>query len=371
MIGRSFLKEHLVWFYLTYARLLQQAPEHFSEVLNGLLLCADEEINLYTVDFILALEKLPEMSLSSQEILRKQFWDMVANHRWDLVVVRVLMLLHRWYTEYPDRVGAVADMTDRVVSLTAMVQNPRTEPIKEASLSLLGPLVAKLLTQKREEQLQILLAELQKSSHKDVPFTTRLAALTCLTSLTPFLKLSRESDESLIPACVLLFDFLNDDDDELRLAATHIAKTVLPGDQILLLPQVAARNLAFALREAFPMSQVLLREAVERVTGAGGAISAATARTAWEMATKRDTILFRREKQNLWVDAKEVVQVWGLVAQLLVARGGSVEGLKEWVEEARECVKSMEGRNEPGGWKSDEEAAVFLERVEVAGRICG
>lgn len=370
MIGRSFLKEHLVSFHLTYTRLLQHAPDQFSEALNGLLLCADEEINLYTVNFILALEKLPEMTTVSKETMRQQLWNMVANHQWDLVVARALTLLHRWYTEYDDCVDGLTDMTDAVASLMAMVRTPRTEPIKEASLSLLGPLIAKIPAEKREEPLRTLLAELSKFSQEE-PFTTRLAALTCLASLAPLLKLSGEPDESLISSYVLLFDFLNDDDDEIRLAASRIAKTVLPGEQILLLPQVAARNLTLALRRAFPTSQILLREAMERVTGVRGDISAAAARTAWEQATKRDTILFRREKQNLWVDTKEVVQVWGLVAQLLVARGGSVEGLKDWLEAAKECVGSMEGRDEPGGLKSEEEVAVFVERVEIVGRICG
>jgi len=369
LIGRSFLKEHLVSFYLTFTR--QLAPCHFPERLTSLLLCTDEEINLSAIGFVLALEKLPEINIASQEVFRQQLWDMVANHQWDLVVAKALTLLHRCYTEYPDCPDGGAELTGYVTSLRATVQNPRTEPIQTASLPLLGVLIAKLPAEKREESLQTLIAELRAFAHEE-PFTTRIAALTCLAPLAPLLKLSGGPEESLIPSFFLLFDFLNDDDDEIRLAASRIAQTVLPGERILLLPQVAARDLALALRAAFPASTLLLREAVKRFTGIEGAVSAAAARAAWERATERDTSLFRREKQNLWVDTRDVVRVWGAVVQLLVARGaGNVEDLKEWFEEATECWKSMEGKDGPGDWRSEEEVAVFLERIEVAGRIFG
>jgi hypothetical protein len=135
---------------------------------------------------------------------------------------------------------------------------------------------------------------------------------------------------------------------------------------------VAAEKLALELPRYFPGSQVLLEEAVRRITGG------IDAKDEWKRVSRKDTILFRREKQNLWVDLPWVVRVWGAVGEMIVARRGDLEGtsgLKEWVCEAKRYVEDMEKREGPrgkvNGWGSEEEIEVYCVRIEVGERVCG
>lgn len=355
VVGRSFFKEHLVAFILTFLR--QFDDSKFPAAVTSLFADEDEEINLYAVNQLLSLSELPALQKESHERL----WNIVDTHPWHLLGASALSLLSRL---------PVIATQERFDSLLALVQTPPTEPIKEAALTLLGPITAQLPAD--SGALQTLLLHLQKAAHDDEEYTLRTAALSSLTALAPLLKLggNTPSPDSLIPAYALVYDLLNDDDGDIRLAAAELTQRILPGDaQILLLPLAAAEKLALTLPGYFAGSRALLEVAVGKVVGEDAA------RVAWEAAVKKDIILFQREKQNLWVDAVGVVEVWGVVAELVLARGGEgkeevVERVRAWVGEAEELVGGM-GENVVLGWASDEDVVVFLARVRVARRVLG
>jgi hypothetical protein len=348
------LKEQLVVFYLRCAPQAQ-----FLETVGGLLEEPDEEVVLYTLDHLLSLPSLPNLPPP----LQSRLWTLATTHPWPLLVSNSLRLL------YAISLSSTLSATpENLTYLLSLLQNPPTEPIKEAALTLLGPLTTTTAA------LTALLPHLRLAAHEDSPYTLRHAALTSLSALTPLLALSQEkNDEALIPAYALLFDFLNDDDDDLRLTASQLCRSIHPtSNSNLLLPLVAAEKLALELPRYFPGSQVLLEEAVRRITGG------IDAKDEWKRVSRKDTILFRREKQNLWVDLPWVVRVWGAVGEMIVARRGDLEGtsgLKEWVCEAKGYVEDMEKREGPrgkvNGWGSEEEIEVYCVRIEVGERVCG
>jgi hypothetical protein len=350
IVGRSLLKEQLVAFRLTYTD-----PTEFSYTFAGLLEELDEEVVLYSLIFVLNLPNLPETSSYPQARL----WDLATTHPWPLLVSNALALLHRLSA------ASAITTTGHIPHLLALL-NSQTEPIKEASLALLGPLTSLLPSSERTIALQMLLPCLQAAVHEDSPFALRHASLIFLNALAPSLKLVRggENDETLIPVYALLFDLLNDDDDDLRLLASQLTRMVLPDSKVFLVPLVAAENLALELPRCYPGSSVLLAEAVTRITGS------VDARKEWERVTRRDTILFRKEKQNIWVDSGWIVRIWGAVAEMCVARGAdgeAVRRLRGWVQSAEKCVQEMEkregGREMIRGWASEEEVEVFMVRM--------
>ncbi|KAA8911474.1 putative death-receptor fusion protein-domain-containing protein [Sphaerosporella brunnea] len=358
MVGRSLLKEQLVAFILTCA-----PPAKFSNVFLSLLGEPDEEVVLYSLTHLLSLPTIPNLDASIQTSL----WTLATTHPWPLLVSNTLNVLHRLSKTLP-----FTATPENIRHLESVLNNPPTEPIKETALALLGPLTTSTST------LTTLLPHLRAAAHEDSPFTLRHAALTSFSALAPLLKLTRSAPnaEELIPAYALLFDYLNDDDDELRILAAELTQLILPGDgEILHLPLVAAEKLALELPRCYPGSKALLQEAITRITGG------MDARETWKRVATRDTILFRREKQNLWVHAPWAVSIWAAVAEMVAARldGAEMEmelaGLKAWVEAAGECVAEMERREGSratvGGWASDEGVEVFCTRVEAGRRLCG
>ncbi|KAI5787529.1 putative death-receptor fusion protein-domain-containing protein [Pyronema domesticum] len=346
VVGRSFFKEHLVAFTLLFKPTL----------VDSLFSHTDEEILLYTADYILAH---PELGITTPTT---RLWELATTHPWTLIQTSSLALLHL----SPPTSASESDFN----KVFALLESPR-EPIKEAALSLLGPLICVLPEAAQAGAMEDLLLKLVKASDEEEPYTTRMAALSSLSSLAPLLQLKEGINEALIPAYTLIYDFLNDDDDEIRMLSASLAQKIL-GSDILLLPLAAAEKLALQLPRYFPGSHALLKTAINRIT------SGEKAEKVWEKATKKDTILFQREKQNLWVDIVGSIELWGVVAELVLARGvgaEEIQSLRGWVKDAKAVIavkEQAEGDGEvPGGWGREEETVCFLARVQVAARVVG
>lgn len=327
-------------------------PDEASDLLKN----DDEEILLETIENLGILPELPSHLVG-------QVWKLALNHPWNLLRAAALSVLG----QYPTSSDFEADFG----ALLGLVREPPAEPIKEAALALLGPLVRESApVEFRRQALHILLPELAKASHEDETVTARNAALASLSGLVPLIRLER-AEESLLPAFTLVYDLLNDDDDDIRLSAAKVAQGVL-GSDFPMLPPAAAEKLALALSVHFPTSATLLRIAIAVITGG------IPARDAWTEAAIKTTVLFEKEKRNLWIDIVGMVEVWGVVAELVLAHGvgkEEMEGLREWVAEAKLLVdrKEMsEGSIEvAGGWGREEGIFEFLARARVATRVIG
>ncbi|EKG10898.1 Armadillo-like helical [Macrophomina phaseolina MS6] len=165
------------------------------------------------------------------------------------------------------------------------------------------------------------------------PFPTRFAAISALSTLHHFWRLTQTCPAALHAAQLALaaitYDALNDDDDEVRDAAAAVATRVVAGPRLpppspttgvaaqtkSVVPLAAARKVAVFLAERYRDSGVLCAEALHRLLSreSGRDASAPEAlewpggfagllREARGVEESAGLALFAREKQNLFID---------------------------------------------------------------------
>ncbi|EFQ99539.1 hypothetical protein MGYG_02552 [Nannizzia gypsea CBS 118893] len=167
-----------------------------------------------------------------------------------------------------------------------------------------------------------LIKQLSASMRDETVFTTRLAAVTSLNSLVTGLRAAKmlfTATPILIDAMFVLYDMLNDDDVEIREAATLISSQVLMGDStIFRLPAAAASAVASSLTSQYPGSCQVFEGALQRFLGASDQkrLFVPVAETL-NRAMKESTALFAEEKQNLYVDEVREIKLWSQHLTLL------------------------------------------------------
>ena len=125
---------------------------------------------------------------------------------------------------------------------------------------------------------------------------------------------------------LLLYDTMNDDDEEIRdlgaaLTSRLLCKARKTPSEISLVPLAAGRQLAEWLAERYPRSEALAWGAVHHLTGGTSAdfrnldqvrgLESVAEQLA--EATKEDHSLFVVEKQNLFIDQVREAEVWSSV----------------------------------------------------------
>ena len=159
---------------------------------------------------------------------------------------------------------------------------------------------------------------------------------------------------------LLLYDLLNDDDDEIRDLASTITYSVLAKQTSILIPRpvVPLRSSQLLLRfilHAFKTQQTLGISAIERTTGT---TDQASAKPAFDAACEANTALFAVEKQNLFVDPVREAIVWSQVLKHLISENVvSSENMRRLIAWAREGLRLIRDRmktHEDGvlGWSS-------------------
>ena len=202
---------------------------------------------------------------------------------------------------------------------------------------------------------------------------------------------------------LILYDMLNDDDEELRDMAASTASWVLscssvsPAKSISLSPLNASRLLSEFIATNYGDSRLLNTRILRYVLGQeprlGSAVSGTSLTRVADLAAelqKESTVLFEEEKQNLFIDEVREIDVWTGVLSALTKDAyaeGSVMDLSEWVFEGLECLAKataeVPGHDGLIGWASKPEmytlgvrvisfAGVFVSRdFAAAAYICG
>lgn len=143
------------------------------------------------------------------------------------------------------------------------------------------------------------------------PFDTRFAAVQSLSALHHIWTTkatSKATSPLLLALCFILYDLLNDDDDDIRSLAAHATSNLLraQGNPKLSdsVPLLTTHRLAKFLSKTFNTSNDLYTEAMRRLTATPSPTRLFTTPVAdhLEDARLEDTSLFAREKQNLYFD---------------------------------------------------------------------
>ncbi|GAB7360221.1 hypothetical protein MBLNU230_g7981t1 [Neophaeotheca triangularis] len=177
----------------------------------------------------------------------------------------------------------------------------------------------------------------------------------------------RDLDEIFMQLCLITYDLLNDDEEELRLEAADTACRILglheEGFQAHRMPLVACQKLVFFIVHRWNGRRQLAEIAFTRAFGrnGGGMISVAQ-----QLAdsSQDNTALFAEEKQNLYIDEAREVRLWSQVAMRLDAHAAPkrmVRELSHWVVQGLQAMEKKL-RNEvdgPLGWTTKTEIFVL------------
>ncbi|PYH49144.1 THADA/TRM732 family protein [Aspergillus saccharolyticus JOP 1030-1] len=228
----------------------------------------------------------------------------------------------------------------------------------DAELQLHGSLLAAksiaLNNQSSENDINEWTTRLRFAMREETEYTTRLAAVLSVSAFGRILRPAGKApltDKAFLDIYLVLYDMLNDDDEELRDLAAPTASWVLsyssvsPSKAVALSPSNASELLSAFIAQSYHNSQRLRKKAVAYIVGSDSRISTSAAQfvpvsTTLSNLRKESTILFEEEKQNLFIDDVREVDVW--TTQLVRLKEAaydqaSIQALYTWVSEGLSC----------------------------------
>ncbi|KAF2015270.1 HEAT repeat protein-like protein [Aaosphaeria arxii CBS 175.79] len=218
------------------------------------------------------------------------------------------------------------------------------------------------------------------------PFDTRFAAVQSLAALDHVWSMSIELlDSDLYRASILglslvLYDLLNDDDDEVRDVAALTTSRLLASRGLQrhaqpAVPIIAAQRLATFLSSSYAGSNILCKEGLRRLTNSpsSGHLFKVAFTDILTDERKEDDALFAQEKQNLFKDDTAEVATWTRVLKSLSspATASLVVKLRLWVVNALHVLEETANGEVDGalGWLSKPEVFVLVLRVICAAEV--
>ncbi|KAJ9220006.1 hypothetical protein DTO169C6_7663 [Paecilomyces variotii] len=228
--------------------------------------------------------------------------------------------------------------------------------------------------------------KVQYAMKEETEFTTRYAAVLSLSSFSRALR-SQTGSPKTPPAALdiylILYDMLNDDDEELREISASVASQLLsyssvsPGRAVALAPLTASKLLAEFIAAHYKNSHRLFRDAVRRVVGQAIGTSQGRLVAVSQLASeylKESTVLFVEEKQNLYIDDIREINIWTEVLFGLEADATDpaiVQDFSGWVMEGLSYLTQLACSSKDGllGWASKTDMFVLGTRVLSAARF--
>jgi hypothetical protein len=174
---------------------------------------------------------------------------------------------------------------------------------------------------------------------------------------------------------LLVYDLLNDDDDEIRNIATMIASLILSdGLEASLrlkhtVPLLASQRLILHFLAQYPHLPELFDQAIVRTTGVD---RQASAKAAFGAAAAENNALFMVEKQNLFVDPVREAILWSQflkrIPDLKRIRRDLIRSFVAWTKGVLSLLRERMQHRVDGvlGWTSKPDMFVFGMRVWCA-----
>jgi len=177
---------------------------------------------------------------------------------------------------------------------------------------------------------------------------------------------------SYLRLCILVYDLLNDDDEDLRLPAAQMTGRILTAETSArkgtdLVPLVASQELVKFLTRKWPTNTDLAEVALKRAFGMTPTSFSPVANR-FDQYGQSDTALFAEEKQNLYIDEAREVKVWCQVLLRLrpsVLSRRTVSSLATWVAGGLATLKTRSAREEDSAVKLTPNAGIFVVGMQV------
>lgn len=341
-MGRSLLKEQLA----RHVYYLSAHSVDSKQTLLALLSGSDEDLSLYTAN-LLHSSRI-DFDQDTLKRLDLDLWKIVTAHPWDQLRTVVIELMIAYP---PPEDTSASTLRSRCQTLLTLCKSAATEPCRIAALPTLATLTALLYLKEPTTSLDPLLQLALSSAQESNPFDIRYSALSAIAALSPVL-----SFKAYNAAYLCLYDLLHDDDEDIRLAAAGVTKSITRG-QYTLVPEASADALVQQMSHRFNTDEVFYQDVVGRL-----GIPACVKDELRKTCAGRGRELFACEKQNLFVDTAAEVVRWAQVLAELPGNEGVVRDVRVAVAELREVVVEM-GDEGPMGWMTGEEAWIMACRV--------
>ncbi|KAF2803660.1 uncharacterized protein BDZ99DRAFT_546992 [Mytilinidion resinicola] len=212
------------------------------------------------------------------------------------------------------------------------------------------------------------------------PFDIRFAAARSLAGLQHIW--TTPKSPQLLRLAFLVYDALNDDDDDIREVAASVAARVLAGPDYIsnsrdVVPLLASQRLAEHFAIVYTGYSLLHEEAIRRFMGTavGQGPFEQPFPTALVEARKENSALFAQEKQNLFIDESREIAIWAAVSGRLPFEPGPNNGLLEefehWIIEGVNTLTTTTVEEEDGalGWASKPEVFTLGLRVVYGAKV--
>ncbi|KAF2714647.1 HEAT repeat protein-like protein [Pleomassaria siparia CBS 279.74] len=227
---------------------------------------------------------------------------------------------------------------------------------------------------------------LRRTIDEENPFDSRFAAVQSLCALFQIWELSSSSKSTtnlLLGLCIVLYDLLNDDDDEIRdVAAVAFARLFaarrhdLPTTIKPVAPILTVHRLARFLTTHFHTSRSLFSEAIRRLAGTSSVATLSSTPFAATLAEarKEDNALFSTEKRNLFKDDTLDTALWSRVLRSmspLAVPPEHKQALISWVLDGLAALSATARSEGDGalGWTSKAEVFTLGMRVICAAEV--
>ncbi|KAJ5943687.1 hypothetical protein N7516_003855 [Penicillium verrucosum] len=230
--------------------------------------------------------------------------------------------------------------------------------------------------------------KLRSALSEETEFTTRFAAAVSVGSFSRALRSPGSQsrvDAVLLDVYLVLYDMLNDDDDEIRDVAASAASWVLsrssvsPDADVALAPLNASALLADFVIDNYSDSALLGQRVLRYLTGQEPRISGSDEHSHLDAVSdqiaehrQESTVLFVEEKQNLFIDDVREVEVWSRALLRLTPSAYtklSLDEISAWAFDGLTYLCSLVGsEKEPDGllgWVSKPEIFTLGLRVIV------
>jgi hypothetical protein len=220
------------------------------------------------------------------------------------------------------------------------------------------------------------------------PFDTRFAAVQSLHALRSILTTRPTSNAAralILSLSLVLYDLLNDDDDEIRDLAARTTGIFLRAQEYPpssssssslckdTVPILSSYHLALFISSS-SSKNLLATQALHRLTStpttANAALFSVPFAQTFAHERQEDTALFAQEKQNLYKDDVLDVLLWSRVLLRLSAESAAVSGtlkagLAEWVADGLAVLTETADKEDDGalGWSSKAEVFALGMRV--------
>ncbi|PYI07666.1 hypothetical protein BO78DRAFT_396285, partial [Aspergillus sclerotiicarbonarius CBS 121057] len=231
----------------------------------------------------------------------------------------------------------------------------------DAELILEGCLLAlRTISGRQSSELDVLewATRLQSAMQEETEFTTRLAAVSSVAGFARALRPAGNApraDGALLEIYLVLYDMLNDDDEELRDLAASTASWVLsyssvsPSNAVALSPLNASDLLSKFITSNYTTSRLLYQRVTAYVADQEPRLSTSTPKyipisNRLSALRKESTILFEEEKQNLFIDEVREVDVWSARLRQLSESSyneASLNALFNWVSTGLSCFGEL------------------------------